>query len=126
MSAGERGPRLRGGAAVRLRGAAARALGRARAPPVRRRENLAPGDTSGSAGRMTDLALNHRVIMVVLVLENGTLDRSVDSRIYCRERVLSPRIHCSVTSALQEYQDQDFQPVYFVAESFEDVKEKVR
>ena len=29
-------------------------------------------------------------------------------------------------AALQEYQDQDFQPIYFVAESFEDVKDKVR
>ena len=29
-------------------------------------------------------------------------------------------------TALQEYQDLEYQPIYFIAESFEDVKEKVR
>ena len=29
-------------------------------------------------------------------------------------------------TAVQSYQDQDYQPIYFVAESFDDVKEKVR
>ena len=31
-----------------------------------------------------------------------------------------------VTTALQKYDDQDYQPIYFVAESFDDMKEKVR
>lgn len=30
------------------------------------------------------------------------------------------------TTALQSYQDQEYQPVYFVAESIEDMKEKFR
>ena len=30
------------------------------------------------------------------------------------------------TAALQPYQDADFQPVYFVTESFDDMKERVR
>ena len=30
------------------------------------------------------------------------------------------------TTAVQAYQDQDFQDVYFVAESFQDVKDKFR
>lgn len=30
------------------------------------------------------------------------------------------------TTAIQKYDDQNFQSVYFVAESFEDMKEKVR
>lgn len=29
-------------------------------------------------------------------------------------------------TAVQEYQDQDYQPIYFVADSFDDMKEKVR
>jgi len=31
-----------------------------------------------------------------------------------------------VTTALQKYDDQDFQPVYFVCDSFEDMKDKMR
>ncbi|CAH1800151.1 unnamed protein product [Owenia fusiformis] len=30
------------------------------------------------------------------------------------------------TTAVQSYQDQDYQPIYFVAESFEDMKERMR
>jgi len=30
------------------------------------------------------------------------------------------------TTAMQKYDDQDFQPVYFVCESFEDMKDKLR
>ena len=30
------------------------------------------------------------------------------------------------TTAIQEYQDRDFQPVYFVCETFDDMKEKMR
>ena len=30
------------------------------------------------------------------------------------------------TTSLQSYQDQEYQPIYYVAESFEDAKEKFR
>lgn len=39
----------------------------------------------------------------------------------CEHRAFDPSI-----TALQPYQDQDYQPVYYVAESFEDAKEKFR
>ncbi|XP_074100937.1 tyrosine hydroxylase ple [Cotesia typhae] len=39
----------------------------------------------------------------------------------CEHRPFDPS-----TTALQPYQDQDFQPIYYVAESFEDAKEKFR
>ena len=29
-------------------------------------------------------------------------------------------------TAVQDYQDQDYQPIYFVTESFEDMKSKMR
>lgn len=39
----------------------------------------------------------------------------------CEHRSFDPSV-----TALQPYQDQDYQPVYYVAESFEDAKEKFR
>ncbi|CAK9803520.1 Tyrosine 3-monooxygenase [Anthophora plagiata] len=39
----------------------------------------------------------------------------------CEHRPFEP-----TTTALQKYQDQEYQPIYFVAESFEDAKEKFR
>ncbi|CAF4218451.1 unnamed protein product, partial [Adineta steineri] len=30
------------------------------------------------------------------------------------------------TTVIQEYQDEDYQPIYFLAETFEDAKEKLR
>ncbi|XP_014298867.1 tyrosine 3-monooxygenase isoform X2 [Microplitis demolitor] len=39
----------------------------------------------------------------------------------CEHRPFDP-----CTTALQPYQDQEFQPIYYVAESFEDAKEKFR
>ncbi|KOC67413.1 Tyrosine 3-monooxygenase, partial [Habropoda laboriosa] len=39
----------------------------------------------------------------------------------CEHRAFEP-----TTTALQKYQDQEYQPIYFVAESFEDAKEKFR
>ncbi|XP_018360924.1 PREDICTED: tyrosine 3-monooxygenase [Trachymyrmex cornetzi] len=39
----------------------------------------------------------------------------------CEHRAFDPSI-----TALQKYQDQEYQPIYYVAESFEDAKEKFR
>jgi len=39
----------------------------------------------------------------------------------CEHRSFDPSI-----TALQKYQDQEYQPIYYVAESFEDAKEKFR
>ena len=39
----------------------------------------------------------------------------------CEHRAFEP-----TTTALQKYQDQEYQPIYYVAESFEDAKEKFR
>ncbi|XP_012540345.1 tyrosine 3-monooxygenase isoform X1 [Monomorium pharaonis] len=39
----------------------------------------------------------------------------------CEHRAFDPTI-----TALQKYQDQEYQPIYYVAESFEDAKEKFR
>ncbi|KZC05530.1 PREDICTED: tyrosine 3-monooxygenase [Dufourea novaeangliae] len=39
----------------------------------------------------------------------------------CEHRPFEP-----TTTALQKYQDQEYQPIYYVAESFEDAKEKFR
>lgn len=39
----------------------------------------------------------------------------------CEHRAFDP-----TTTALQKYQDQEYQPIYYVAESFEDAKEKFR
>lgn len=39
----------------------------------------------------------------------------------CEHRSFDPP-----TTALQKYQDQEYQPIYYVAESFEDAKEKFR
>lgn len=39
----------------------------------------------------------------------------------CEHRPFDPS-----TTALQKYQDQEYQPIYYVAESFEDAKEKFR
>lgn len=39
----------------------------------------------------------------------------------CEHRAFDPS-----TTALQKYQDQEYQPIYYVAESFEDAKEKFR
>ncbi|XP_066590306.1 tyrosine 3-monooxygenase isoform X2 [Prorops nasuta] len=39
----------------------------------------------------------------------------------CEHRPFEPK-----TTAVQPYQDQDYQPIYYVAESFEDAKEKFR
>lgn len=39
----------------------------------------------------------------------------------CEHRSFDPS-----TTALQKYQDQEYQPIYYVAESFEDAKEKFR
>lgn len=39
----------------------------------------------------------------------------------CEHRPFEPK-----TTAVQKYQDQEYQPIYYVAESFEDAKEKFR
>lgn len=39
----------------------------------------------------------------------------------CEHRSFDPK-----TTAVQKYQDQEYQPIYYVAESFEDAKEKFR
>ena len=39
----------------------------------------------------------------------------------CEHRPFEPK-----STAVQKYQDQDYQPIYFVADSFEDAKEKFR
>lgn len=39
----------------------------------------------------------------------------------CEHRPFEP-----ATTALQKYQDQEYQPIYYVADSFEDAKEKFR
>lgn len=39
----------------------------------------------------------------------------------CEHRAFDP-----LSTAIQPYQDQDYQPIYYVAESFEDAKEKFR
>jgi phenylalanine-4-hydroxylase len=45
---------------------------------------------------------------------------------YCLSNVPEHRLFEPSTTALQKYDDQDFQTVYFVCESFDDMKEKMR
>ena len=49
----------------------------------------------------------------------GELLHSISDK--CEHRPFEPSI-----TALQPYQDQEYQPIYYVAESFEDAKEKFR